>query len=76
MTSSAADVPPSGAPAKENSAQVRLRSEIDEAGATIRQMKSDGIKDKAALQPHIDKLLALKASWLELTGAQTLNHKP
>ena len=56
MASSAADVPPSGAPAKENSAQVRLRSEIDEAGATIRQMKSDGIKDKAALQASLGGL--------------------
>ncbi|CAM9679161.1 unnamed protein product [Chrysoparadoxa australica] len=44
-----------------------IKTSIATVGATIRSLKGDGA-DKAALQPHIDELLALKASYMTLTG--------
>ena len=48
--------------------KVNIKADIDKVGETIRKMKSDGVKDKAALQPHIDELLGLKAKWEAVTG--------
>jgi len=48
-------------------AQADVTAKIDEVGSRIRDMKGDGA-DKAAVQPHVDELLALKARYQELTG--------
>ena len=46
-----------------------IKTDIDRVGETIRKMKSEGVKDKAELQPHIDELLGLKAKWEAITGS-------
>jgi len=48
--------------------KANIKVDIEKVGEIIRVMKSEGIKDKALLQPHIDDLLALKAKWLSVTG--------
>ena len=37
---------------------------------------SEGVKDKATLQPHIDELLKLKTKWQAITGSPYDPPKP
>jgi len=48
--------------------KVNIKLDIEKVGETIRALKSEGVKDKTLLQPHIDELLALKAKWQSVTG--------
>ena len=45
-----------------------LVDKIEAAASKIRKLKDDGVKDKAALQPHIDELLSLKSQYQAVTG--------
>jgi prolyl-tRNA synthetase len=47
---------------------VAIKADIDEAGSAIRNLKAASA-DKEALEPHIAKLLELKAQYEELTGS-------
>lgn len=47
-----------------------LVEQIAAKGVEIRDLKKSGVKDKEALQPHIDALLLLKAKYQEATGEE------
>jgi len=56
--------------------KANIKADIDKVGETIRKLKSEGVKDKAELQPHIDELLGHKAKWEAVTGSPYDPPKP
>jgi prolyl-tRNA synthetase len=46
-----------------------LKADIEKQAQTIKDLKGQGVKDKAVLQPDIDKLLELKTKWQAVTGS-------
>eukprot|EP01147_Barroeca_monosierra_P002777 gene2777-5630_t len=61
---------PLSTPAPDGSSAAAILQEIYAQGDRVRQLKKE-TKDKSAIKPEIDKLLALKAQYEKLTGHPT-----